>query len=108
MGEVTGSTPVSRFVFDREVELARWNALSKDDAGRILTAAEGVGPDFRSCWYCNGMHEHLKNRELLLCFGCGLYYMQGFPAAAVAQRSRGEPVTEENMNDFIASLNDDW
>lgn len=32
----------------------------------------------RSCWKCNGAHEHLKECEIpLLCFECGKWYFMG-------------------------------
>lgn len=31
----------------------------------------------RSCWKCNGAHEHLKKAELLNCFVCGRWYYKG-------------------------------
>jgi ribosomal protein L37AE/L43A len=32
----------------------------------------------RSCWDCNGSHEHLKNVSgLFTCFSCGRWYMNG-------------------------------
>lgn len=33
---------------------------------------------FRSCWNCNGAHEHLKNAEgLINCFVCGHWFYKG-------------------------------
>jgi hypothetical protein len=33
----------------------------------------------RSCWNCNGSHEHLKKLDyVIVCaFGCGHYYYKG-------------------------------
>ena len=87
-----------------EAERARFNALSPDEAKDILAKVEGEQPDFRSCWYCNGAHEHLKNREVMLCFACGYYYLSGYPAPAIVRRSKGEEVTMEDMAAFNTAL----
>ena len=35
-------------------------------------------PEMRSCWKCNGAHDHLKQREWpLVCFSCGKWYYKG-------------------------------
>jgi len=32
----------------------------------------------RSCWNCNGAHEHLKDLDIpLMCFDCGHWYLRG-------------------------------
>jgi DNA-directed RNA polymerase subunit RPC12/RpoP len=33
--------------------------------------------EYRSCWNCNGSHEHLKKHELIKCFECGRLYYKG-------------------------------
>lgn len=36
-------------------------------------------PAFRSCWECNGAHEHLKDTDFLhVCFSCGRYWIHGY------------------------------
>lgn len=35
------------------------------------------GPAFRSCWECNGAHEHLKMCDWLVCFICEKEYRLG-------------------------------
>lgn len=77
---------------------------SQDDAEKLLQGAENQRPDFRSCWYCNGAHEHLRSREVMLCFACGLYYLSGYPATAVIRRAKGERVTDEDMAEFNSAL----
>ena len=33
---------------------------------------------FRSCWNCNGAHEHLKEADFVIsCYECGKYYFKG-------------------------------
>jgi len=33
---------------------------------------------WRSCWKCNGAHEHLKEAEYPInCFACGHWYYKG-------------------------------
>ena len=33
---------------------------------------------YRSCWNCNGAHEHLKEADfVILCYECGKYYFKG-------------------------------
>lgn len=32
----------------------------------------------RSCWKCNGAHEHLKDAGLIVCFACGHWYYNGY------------------------------
>lgn len=53
-----------------EVDLAEYR-----ERARVLLAEHKV--TFRSCWECNSAHEHLKEGEdvVLLCFGCGNYYL---------------------------------
>lgn len=35
-------------------------------------------PALRSCWECNGAHEHLKDTDFLhVCFSCGRYWIHG-------------------------------
>jgi hypothetical protein len=36
------------------------------------------GPAIRSCWECNGAHEHLRDADYLIwCFGCGKFWFKG-------------------------------
>ncbi len=85
-------------------ELERFNALEEVRAKAILVCVDGQKPVFRSCWYCNGAHERLKNLDLFLCFACGIYYCFGYPAPIVAIRSKGIMVTQEDMLKFKATL----
>jgi uncharacterized protein with PIN domain len=40
--------------------------------------AEGKIWHFRSCWNCNGAHEHLKNADyIVVCFNCDSMYWKG-------------------------------
>jgi len=33
---------------------------------------------FRSCWNCNGSHEHLKESKFVInCFECGNWFFKG-------------------------------
>jgi ribosomal protein S27E len=33
---------------------------------------------WRSCWKCNGAHNHLKKADVPInCFGCGRWYYKG-------------------------------
>lgn len=35
-------------------------------------------PAFRSCWECNGSHEHLRKSNFLMnCFSCGRFWLLG-------------------------------
>lgn len=85
-------------------ERDRFNALSVDDAKAILAKAEGQRPDFRSCWYCNGAHDRLRDRDVMLCFACGFHYLSGYPAPTVIRRAAGEQVTAEDMAAFNSAL----
>jgi hypothetical protein len=85
-------------------EQIRFNALSQERAKEILAKADGQPPDMRSCWYCNKAHEHLKNREVMMCFACGIFYLQGFPSFFVVKRSKGEIITDEDIETFSAAL----
>lgn len=38
---------------------------------------KGYYPEVRSCWKCNGAHEHLKTHKLIVCFECGHWYYKG-------------------------------
>lgn len=34
--------------------------------------------EFRSCWTCNGSHEHLKkSKSLMFCIECNRWYYKG-------------------------------
>ena len=81
-------------------ELARFNSLTSDEAKKILAAAEGQQADFRSCWYCNGAHERLKDRELLRCFGCGVLYVKGYPVIVAMERAEGKVLREEDLAEY--------
>ena len=83
-------------------EQERFNALTPAAATALLTQMEGQTPAMRSCWYCNGAHEHLMeaNYPIHCLWGCGGWYLKGFPAHVVVRRSRGEPITEVEMQDF--------
>jgi hypothetical protein len=83
-----------------EQERARFNALSPSESQEILAKAEGQQPDFRSCWYCNGAHQHLKDREVLNCFACGFYYLSGYPLPVVQRRADGVEISEDDMRQF--------
>jgi len=47
------------------------------EAKKLLKKYPGVYPELRSCWNCNGAHEHLKEHDLIMCFGCGHWYYKG-------------------------------
>ena len=85
-------------------ELERFNALSPAEASEIVSAAEGQQPDFRSCWYCNGCHDHLKSRDVMICFACGCYYLKGFPADVIIARLNDETVTEKTLSNWIRAV----
>ncbi len=68
--------------------------MAPSAAADILTKAEGHTIDFRSCWYCNGAHYHLIDREALRCFACGTVYVSGWPARWIVARANGEPVSD--------------
>jgi hypothetical protein len=87
-----------------ETERARFNELTREVAQNILEDAKGKPTDFRSCWYCNVAHTHLRNREIMLCFSCGQYYMKGYPAVFVVRRSQGEEITKDDMGTFNQAL----
>ncbi len=53
-------------------------------------------PAFRSCWECNGAHEHLRDVSYLhLCFMCGRYWIFG--------RFLDSFESKEAMDEFLKS-----
>jgi hypothetical protein len=89
-----------------ESERLKFNAVSPAQAQGILDAVNGKMPEMRSCWYCNGAHEHLPDRDVIFCFACGLYYLRGYPAPAIQQRAKGQQITLENMAEFNQTLSE--
>lgn len=50
---------------------------ARKEATKILKK-DGTSFTLRSCWNCNGAHEHLKECEIPLnCFACGHWYFKG-------------------------------
>lgn len=46
--------------------------------GNGVLKMEDGEPAMRSCWECNGAHEHLKKVNFLhVCFSCGRYWLFG-------------------------------
>jgi hypothetical protein len=84
-------------------ERERFNALDPKEAKRILQEIE-ANPSFRTCWYCNGAHAHLKERKIFLCLACGFYYAQGYPIPVLMIRSEGRDVTEDEMRTFNKAI----
>ena len=59
----------------------------------IYEADEGE-PALRSCWLCNGAHEHLKDTDFLhFCILCGRYWIFG--------RFMDEFDSTEAMDEFL-------
>ena len=82
-------------------ERARFNALSPAEAQRIITQMGDKEIALRSCWYCNGAHNYLKEADYpIWCMGCGGLYVGGYPAPVLGMRSLGEEVTDETMEKF--------
>jgi hypothetical protein len=89
-----------------KAEQIRFNALTPEAAKAIADRMEGKPCAIRSCWYCNGAHEHLKNAEYpFICItGCGVTYTGGFPARIVVLRIDGKLISNEDMDDFADAL----
>src|ERR1017187_4305636 len=87
-----------------EQEKNRFNDLSQEEAKRISVKCEGAAPAVRSCWYCNGAHEHLKELDYFTCFACGISFARGFPIPILGMRMRGEEVGIETMAKFKKAL----
>jgi hypothetical protein len=87
-------------------EKGRFNALSQEDALCIAKEAEGSKAAMRSCWYCNGAHERLKNKTYFVCFSCGIAYVKGFPAPILGMRMRGIEIDDATMAQLAESLKD--
>ena len=85
-------------------EKDRFNALTQDEAKLIAEYCEGASGGIRSCWHCNGAHEHLKDTDYFTCFACGISYVRGFPAPILGMRMRGEEITDEVMHKFNSIL----
>jgi hypothetical protein len=83
--------------------LAEWNGITPEQALATIERAKAEQPDFRTCHFCNGAHDHLVDR-VMRCLACGYFYLYGVPAKAVIARSKGEPVTAENVHDFLTTI----
>jgi hypothetical protein len=90
----------------KAAEQLRFNALSPDAAQRILNEAEGKEIALRSCWYCNSAHKHLSRVDYPFncLWGCGNWYIGGFPAPIVSMRAKNEPITEVIMDNFEQTI----
>ena len=64
---MTNTTPMTS---KTRVEEARKKA-------KAILKKDGANFEWRSCWNCNGAHEHLKDHGLINCFECGHWYYQG-------------------------------
>ena len=90
---------------NKQAEKDRFNAISQEEANKMAEECEGQGPCMRSCWNCNGAHEHLKDRPFVFtCFACGIQYVSGVPAPILGMRMRGETVTDETMDKYAEIL----
>jgi hypothetical protein len=87
-------------------EKVRFNALSQEDARRIAREVDGSPPAMRSCWYCNGAHERLKEADYFTCFACGISFVRGYPTPILGMRMRGEEITEEAMGKLAKALSE--
>lgn len=87
-------------------EQKRFNALSPKRAKAILKRMDGQAQAMRSCWYCNGAHEHLKRADypFVCLWGCGMTYIAGFPARAVVMRAEAQKLTAADMREFNEAL----
>lgn len=51
---------------------------ARKEASKIVSE-DRANFGMRSCWNCNGAHEHLKGAEYVFtCFECGHWYYKGF------------------------------
>jgi hypothetical protein len=83
---------------DLKEEQDRFNALSPQEAQAIIDNEE---VSMRSCWYCNGAHEHLQNASHpLFCWLCGIRYMGGYPTHILSIRASGKKVNKKHMEAF--------
>ncbi len=93
---------------NRDEEKARFNTLSQEEARAIAASLEGKTPEIRSCWNCNGAHDHLKTHDFIYCvMGCGISYIRGIPRPLFAKRFRGEEITDEDMNKYEEALKEE-
>jgi hypothetical protein len=88
----------------RKQEKDRFNSISQEEAKRIAAECDGAEGGIRSCWHCNGAHDHLKERDYFTCFVCGISYVRGIPTPLLGKLMRGEEVTEEDMDHFQEAL----
>lgn len=51
--------------------------ISQETMDAAIAARAAGDFQMRSCWKCNGAHEHLKNAGLIVCFACGHWYLNG-------------------------------
>lgn len=57
-----------------------------DEATERVRARKGAVEAFRSCWNCNGAHEHLKTADFVfVCFACGHYFFKGLDLTEAAK-----------------------
>lgn len=85
-------------------EKERFNGLTQADAKRIADECEGAASAIRSCWYCNGAHDHLKTADFFTCFACGISYVRGYPIPILGMRMRGEDVDDVTMQKLQVAL----
>lgn len=90
---------------NKEEEKTRFNALTQENAVALASSFDGQDFAMRTCWNCNGGHEHLKE-SMILCFACGIKYVGGFPYPILGKRMRGEEITNEDMNKYEKALED--
>jgi len=96
-------TQKGRMQMDKVAEKLRFNALTQEQAKAHADKFEGQKFDLRSCWNCNGAHEHLKDR-VVRCFACGVLYVGDIPAPILGARMRGEEVTDAMMDEYEHAL----
>ncbi len=64
-------------------EMSKEESVALFERGRAAKAAGKFA--MRSCWKCNGAHEHLKKSDsLIVCFECGHWYLEGHDLTEIA------------------------
>lgn len=66
--------------------------MTKEEARPIFTRASAARSEgrvaLRSCWNCNGAHEHLRRTAdwVINCFECGHFYFEGTDLTALMEQ----------------------
>ena len=81
--------------------------MTQEEARKKARDKLGV---FRSCWNCNGTHEHLKTADyVIICIGCDNIYWKGVKLTAQhVYLDTGQTATEQFQMKDLTPLQREW